>query len=115
MKRIFSIIVICTLFYQSANAQGCVAIRSAGGAACSMMDLMKNIDSEGFRRPGRVLTAEPGVTYAFKKINVYAYLPVALVPNRTQSVPDKIKTEMTGVYTQGGAAFADYSVNIGFA
>ena len=69
--------------------------------------------SEGFRRPGRILTAEPGMTYMFKKINLYAYVPVALVRNRTQSVPDKIKTTLTGLYAQGDAAFADYSLNIG--
>ena len=38
---------------------------------------------------------------------------MALVRDRTQSVPDKNKTELTGVYTQGDAAFADYTVNVG--
>ncbi len=71
--------------------------------------------SEGFRRPGKVLTVEPGVTYSFKRMNIYAYVPVAVVRNRTQSVPDKIRTDITGVYAQGDAAFADYSVNIGFS
>lgn len=71
--------------------------------------------STGFRRPGRVVTAEPGITYTMKKINVYAYVPIAVSRNRTQSVPDKIKTDLTGVYAQGDAAFADYSVNIGFS
>ena len=33
----------------------------------------------------------------------------------TQSVPDKIRTEKTGVYAQGDAAFADYSLNMGVA
>jgi hypothetical protein len=28
-------------------------------------------------------------------------------------VPDKITTQLTGVYTHGDAAFADYAVNIG--
>ena len=40
-------------------------------------------------------------------------MPIALERARTQSVPDKIKTAMTGVYSQGDAAFADYTVNIG--
>lgn len=71
--------------------------------------------SEGFRRPGRILTAEPGITYMFKKMNLYAYVPIALERNRTQSVPDQIRTKLTGVYAQGDAAFADYSVNIGFS
>jgi len=69
--------------------------------------------SEGFRRPGYIISAEPGVTYTFSKVSVYAFVPVALVRNRTQSVPDKITTGLTGVYTQGDAAFADYVVNIG--
>jgi hypothetical protein len=50
-----------------------------------------------------------------KKCNIYAYVPIAVVRNRTQSVPDKIKTDLTGVYAQGDAAFADYSVNVGFS
>jgi hypothetical protein len=70
--------------------------------------------SSGFRRPGYIISAEPGLTYNFKKINVYAYVPVALVRSRTQSVPDKVQTQITGVYTQGDAAFADYTVNVGF-
>jgi hypothetical protein len=69
--------------------------------------------SEGFRRPGKILTAEPGITYMFKKMNVYAYLPVSINRDRTQSVPDKIRTKLTGTYAQGDAAFADYLINIG--
>jgi hypothetical protein len=71
--------------------------------------------SGGFRRPGYIISAEPGVTYAFKKFNMYAYVPIAVVRNRTQSMPDKLKTEQTGVYSQGDAAFADYALNIGFS
>jgi len=70
--------------------------------------------SNGFRRPGRILTAEPGATYNLR-VNLFAYVPVALSRNRTQSVPDKITTALTGKYTQGDAAFANYSVNIGAA
>ena len=69
--------------------------------------------SNGFRRPGYIVSVEPGITYEFKKFSLYTYLPVALKRNRTQSVPDKIKTEITGVYSQGDAAFADYTLNIG--
>ena len=71
--------------------------------------------SNGVRRPGYVVSVEPGVSYAFKKINVYAYVPVAVKRDRTQSVPDMIRTDITGVYAQGDAAFADYSVNIGMS
>ncbi|MBN8719383.1 MAG: hypothetical protein J0H85_08065 [Sediminibacterium magnilacihabitans] len=69
--------------------------------------------SNGFRRPGYVVSVEPGVTYAFKKMSLYAYVPVAVKRDRTQSVPDMIKTDITGTYAQGDAAFADYSVSIG--
>lgn len=69
--------------------------------------------SNGFRRPGFIISAEPGATYQFKKATFYAYVPVALVRNRTQSVPDKLRTEQTGIYAHGDAAFADYAVNIG--
>jgi hypothetical protein len=69
--------------------------------------------SNGFRRPGYIISFEPGLTYEFKKFSAYAYVPVALKRSRTQSVADKIRTDITGVYAQGDAAFADYAVNIG--
>ncbi|MGF2412419.1 transporter family protein [Ferruginibacter sp.] len=69
--------------------------------------------SNGFRRPGYIISVEPGVTYEFKKFSAYAYVPVALKRSRTQSVPDKIRTSITGVYAQGDAAFADYAINVG--
>jgi hypothetical protein len=69
--------------------------------------------SKGFRRPGYIISAEPGINYSFKKISIYAFVPVAVVRDRTQSVADKIQTQLTGVYTQGDAAFADYTVNVG--
>ena len=67
----------------------------------------------GFRRPGYVFSIEPGLNYSMKKLTAYAYVPVALSRNRTQSVPDKIRTEQTGVYAHGDAAFADYAINVG--
>jgi len=69
--------------------------------------------SDGFRRPGYILSAEPGITYEFKNIALYAYVPIAIIRYRTQSVPDIRQTEMTGVYAHGDAAFADYVVNVG--
>jgi len=69
--------------------------------------------SDGFRRPGYIISGEPGVTYVFNKVSLYAYVPIAIVRDRTQSVPDKITTQLTGVYTHGDAAFANCVVNIG--
>jgi hypothetical protein len=71
--------------------------------------------SSGFRRPGYIVSAEPGVSYKFKHLIAYAYVPYALVRSRTQSVPDKVRTEITGVRAQGDAAFADYLINVGFS
>jgi hypothetical protein len=69
--------------------------------------------SSGFRRPGYVISAEPGLTYIGKKINIYTFVPVALRRNRTPSYADKIQTIKTGNRTIGDAAFADYAINIG--
>ena len=69
--------------------------------------------SSGFRRPGYVISVEPGMSYQFKKVNVFATVPIALKRDRTQSYADKQRTRITGVYAQGDAAFADYSINIG--
>jgi hypothetical protein len=74
-------------------------------------DLLGN--SDGFRRPGYILQAEPGITWHVKNLALYAYVPVAIIRDRTQSVPDIRQTELTGVYTHGDAAFADYVVNVG--
>lgn len=71
--------------------------------------------SNGFRRPGYVLSAEPVAAYRHKNAQLYLSVPVALQRNRIQSVPDKIRTEKTGIYFQGDAAFADYSINVGLA
>ena len=69
--------------------------------------------SSGFRRPGYVTSIEPGITYEGRKTNFYLTVPAALWRNRTQSVPDKNRTAITGVYAHGDAAFADYSINLG--
>lgn len=71
--------------------------------------------SAGFRRPGYVISAEPGVIYAVKKWNFSLTVPIALERNRIQSYSDKQRTESTGKYTIGDAAFADYSINFNLA
>ncbi|MDQ3278250.1 MAG: hypothetical protein M3Q06_07980 [Bacteroidota bacterium] len=71
--------------------------------------------SNGFRRPGYVVSAEPVAAYRVKNTQFYLSVPVALERNRIQSVPDKIRTAQTGTYFQGDAAFADYSINLGVA
>jgi hypothetical protein len=48
-------------------------------------------------------------------MNLFATVPVWTVRNRTQSVPDKVRTQLTGVYAHGDAAFSDYTINIGWS
>lgn len=71
--------------------------------------------SNGFRRPGYVLSLEPVVAYKVNRTQFYLSVPYAVQRNRTQSVPDILKTQKTGVYSQGDAAFADYTINFGVA
>jgi len=70
-------------------------------------------ESGGFRRPGYVVSAEPGIAYQTSKSTFFFNLPVAMQRNRTQSIPDKIRTQKTGTYFKGDAAFADYLINVG--
>lgn len=69
--------------------------------------------SAGFRRPGYIISVEPGINYMVRKLNFFATVPVALERNRTQSVTDKENTIKTGTFRQGDAAFADWVLNLG--
>lgn len=71
--------------------------------------------SRGFRRPGYVISLEPGLRYQFKNINFIASVPVAVSRNRTQSVTDKENSVIRNTFVNGDAAFADYSINMGLA
>lgn len=75
-------------------------------------DLIGN--NKGFRRPGTVITAEPGANYRYKKFNFYVYVPIALFRERNQSYPDILRTQLENKFYRGDAAFADYSISIGF-
>jgi hypothetical protein len=68
---------------------------------------------KGFRRPGYIISAEPGISYMTAKANFFATVPVALVRNRTKSYADKLRTSAEGIEVHGDAAFADYLINIG--
>lgn len=67
--------------------------------------------SAGYRRPGYSVAVEPGVGYNFKNVSLNLTVPIAVYRNRTQSYEDKERTEATGVYRHGDAAFADYLIN----
>lgn len=70
--------------------------------------------SDGFRRPGYILSAEPGINYSWDKFSLNVNVPVALERNRTRSFLDK-KNSTPDNPRHGDAAFADYLVNVGFA
>ncbi|MFI5133925.1 MAG: hypothetical protein ACHQEB_06290 [Chitinophagales bacterium] len=69
--------------------------------------------SLGFRRPGYIISAEPGITWVTKKVSYNLAVPIALIRNRTQSNADKRQSADTGTHVQGDAAFADYLVSAG--
>ncbi|MBK9271579.1 MAG: hypothetical protein IPM48_08265 [Saprospiraceae bacterium] len=68
--------------------------------------------SNGFRRPGYVISVEPSVNYQFNAFSVFASVPIALERNRVQSQSDIARSTPENVVI-GDAAFADYSINIG--
>lgn len=67
--------------------------------------------SDGYRRPGYVISIEPGISYSLGRLSAFVSVPIALERNRTQSYLDKKRTEETGEYRHGDAAFADYLIN----
>ena len=71
--------------------------------------------SGGYRRPGYVVSVEPGLSFGNQRVAVNFSVPIALVRNRTQSHLDKIRTVERGAYTHGDAAFADYLLNFSLA
>ena len=65
--------------------------------------------SEGFRRPGYIVSFEPGITFMRGNSSFVLNLPVALYRNRVKSTFDL--ADPTG-QRHGDAAFADYLVNV---
>jgi hypothetical protein len=66
---------------------------------------------EGYRRPGYVISIEPGISWAHEKFNFALNAPVAVYRNRTKSVSDKA----IGNGQHGDAAFADYLISASVA
>lgn len=89
-------------FYLGGRIEGVPANDALGGSA-------------GYRRPGYAVSTEPGVGFFKNNFGAFASLPIALYRNRTQSFEDKVRTEETGVYRHGDAAFADYLISVGFS
>jgi hypothetical protein len=71
--------------------------------------------SEGFRRPGYIISIEPSIAYHTGNHTFGINLPVALQRNRVQNTIDKERTKLSGTYTIGDAAFADWLVSINYS
>ncbi|MEP4534924.1 MAG: transporter [Cyclobacteriaceae bacterium] len=84
------------LFYGGARVEGIPSSDLIGG-------------DEGFRRPGYIVSLEPGVSYGFRNTSFNLTVPIAVERNRVKNFSDK----QTGRH--GDAAFADYLINFGFS
>jgi len=71
--------------------------------------------NEGFRRPGNVLSVEPGIAYMKHNFSINLNVPFAVRRDRPQSVTDKQTEIATGEPRNGDAAFADYLINVGLS
>ena len=69
--------------------------------------------NNGFRRPGNVLSIEPGLAYIKNHISINLNVPFAVRRDRPQSVTDRQTEINTGTPRNGDAAFADYLINVG--
>ncbi|MDE0560542.1 hypothetical protein OU792_11125 [Algoriphagus sp. NF] len=70
--------------------------------------------SQGFRRPGYIISVEPGISYMKGNVTGTLNVPIALWRNRTQSVTD-IENSQAGDTVHGDAAFADYLISFSLA
>ena len=66
-------------------------------------------DSDGFRRPGYILSVDPGFIYTKGKNRWTVNAPIPFRRVRTRSVPDILDNR------HGDAAFADYTILVGYS
>ncbi len=72
-------------------------------------------ESGGFRRPGNVLSIDPGISLGYNNLLLNLNVPFAVRRERPQSVTDLETQIATGNPRNGDAAFADYLINFGIA
>ncbi|WP_348800094.1 hypothetical protein [Flavobacterium adhaerens] len=77
-----------------------------------------------YRRPGYVIAVEYGFSYRLNKHSFSLFIPYNIVKNRIQSAADIASQNLQNsvitdpnqyVHVQGDAAFADYSINLGYS
>lgn len=90
-------------------SQGVPKVRGLGlslgvrGEGVPVRDLLG--DSDGFRRPGAIVSLDPGLMFSYKRDTISVNGPWALYRNRPSSVP-----EIRNNTINGDAFFADYTV-----
>lgn len=77
-----------------------------------------------YRRPGYVVAVESGVSYSRGQHSISLFVPYNFIKNRIQSAADIARQNLENsaitdpeqqVHRQGDAAFADYSISLGYA
>ncbi len=77
-----------------------------------------------YRRPGYVVAIEPGLTFRTGGHTLSLFVPYNFIRNRIQSAADIASQNLKNatitdptklVHVQGDAAFADYSISVGYA
>lgn len=77
-----------------------------------------------YRRPGYVVAVESGVTYHTRQHTISLFVPYNFIKNRIQSAADIASQNLKNssitdpaklVHVQGDAAFADYSISLGYS
>ena len=77
-----------------------------------------------YRRPGYVIAAEYGFAYRLNKHTFSLFIPYNVVKNRIQSAADIASEKLANatitdpskyIHVNGDAAFADYSINLGYS
>jgi hypothetical protein len=81
-------------------------------------------EQKAYRRPGYVVAVEPGITYRTGGHSLNLFIPHNIIRNRIQSAADIAQENLTNstitdptklVHVQGDAAFADYSISLGYS
>jgi hypothetical protein len=95
--------------YRAGFVQGVPKVRGLAmsfgmrGEGVPVRDLLG--DSNGFRRPGFILSIDPGLMYSYRQTVLSVNGPWAMYRNRPPSVP-----EIASNTTNGDAFFSDYTV-----
>jgi len=70
-------------------------------------------ESNGQRRAGKTISADPGLNYRFKRCIIYAFVPVSLYRQTKRTVPDQRIIDDTGVIIPSPGNFPGYQIFMG--